>query len=49
VAKYFELAKSDAKEFQIPNADLSAIVKGSPMLLTIVGGEIIAIEGVDAL
>ena len=48
VAKYFELAKSDAKEFQIPNADLSAIVKGSPMLLTIVGGEIIAIEGVDA-
>jgi len=23
-------------------------VKGSPMLLTIVGGEIIAIEGVDA-
>ena len=49
VAKYFELAKSDAKELQIPNADLSAIVKGSPMLLTIVGGEIIAIEGVDAL
>jgi hypothetical protein len=48
VAKYFELAKSDAKELQIPNADLSAIVKGSPMLLTIVGGEIIAIEGVDA-
>ena len=48
VAKYFELAKSDAKELQIPNADLSAIVKGSPMLLTVVGGEIIAIEGVDA-
>ena len=48
VAKYFELAKSDAKELQIPNADLSAIVKGSPMLLTIIGGEIIAIEGVDA-
>ena len=48
MAKYFELAKSDAKELQIPNADLSAIVKGSPMLLTIVGGEIIAIEGVDA-
>ena len=49
VAKYFELAKSDAKELQIPNADLLAIVKGTPMLLTIVGGAIIAIEGVDAL
>ena len=48
VAKYFELAKSDARELQIPNTDLSAIVKGSPMLLTIVGGAIIAIEGVDA-
>ena len=48
VAKYFELAKSNTSELQIPNTDLSAIVKGSPMLLTIVGGEIIAIEGVDA-
>ena len=48
VAKYFELAKSTTAELQIPNTDLSAIVKGSPMLLTIVGGAIIAIEGVDA-
>jgi hypothetical protein len=46
--KYFELAKSNTAELQIPNTDLSAIVKGSPMLLTIVGGAIIAIEGVDA-
>jgi hypothetical protein len=49
VAKYFELAKSNTSELQIPNTDLSAIVTGSPMLLTIVGGAIIAIEGVDAL
>jgi hypothetical protein len=49
VAKYFELAKSNTSELQIPNTDLSAIVKGSPMLLTIVSGAIIAIEGVDAL
>ena len=48
VSKYFELAKSDARELQIPNTDLSAIVKGSPMLLTIISGAIIAIEGVDA-
>jgi hypothetical protein len=33
----------------IPNTDLLAIVKGTPMLLTIVGGAIIAIEGVDSL
>ena len=49
VAKYFELAKSNTSELQIPNTDLSAIVTGSPMLLTIVSGAIIAIEGVDAL
>ena len=49
VAKYFELAKSNTSELQIPNTDLSAIVTGSPVLLTIVGGAIIAIEGVDAL
>jgi hypothetical protein len=49
VAKYFQLAKSGDRELQIPNTDLSAIVKGSPMLLTIVSGAIIAIEGVDAL
>ncbi len=49
VTKYFELAKSDVQEVQIPNADLTAIVKGSPVLLTIVDGAIIAIEGVDAL
>jgi hypothetical protein len=49
VAKYFELAKSSTSELQIPNTDLSAIVTGSPMLLTIVSGAIIAIEGVDAL
>ena len=48
VAKYFELAKSNTSELQIPNTDLSAIVTGSPMLLTIVSGAIIAIEGVDA-
>ena len=49
VAKYLELAKSNTSELQIPNTDLSAIVTGSPVLLTIVGGAIIAIEGVDAL
>ena len=49
VAKYFELAKSNTSELQIPNTDLSAIVTGSPVLLTIVGGAVIAIEGVDAL
>jgi hypothetical protein len=49
VAKYFQLAKSGDRELHIPYTDLSAIVKGSPMLLTIVGGAIIAIEGVDAL
>ena len=49
IAKYFELAKSNTSELQIPNTDLSAIVTGSPMLLTIVSGAIIAIEGVDAL
>lgn len=48
IAKYFELAKSNTAELQIPNTDLTAIVKGSPMLLTIVGGAIIAIEGVDS-
>ena len=49
VSKYFELAKSDTADLQIPNTDLLAIVKGTPMLLTIVGGAIIAIEGVDAI
>ena len=47
VAKYFELAQSNTAELQIPNTDLSAIVIGSPMLLTIVGGAIIAVEGFD--
>ena len=47
VAKYFELAQSNTSELQIPNTDLSAIVTGSPMLLTIVGGAIIAVEGFD--
>ena len=47
VAKYFELAQSNTAELQIPNTDLSAIVTGSPMLLTIVGGAIIAVEGFD--
>lgn len=47
VAKYFELAQSNTAELQIPNTDLSAIVTGSPMLLTIVDGAIIAIEGFD--
>ena len=47
VAKYFELAQSNTAELQIPNTDLSAIVTGSPMLLTIVGGVIIAVEGFD--
>ena len=47
VAKYFELAQSNTAELQIPNTDLSAIVTGSPMLLTIVSGAIIAIEGFD--
>lgn len=48
VSKYFELAKSNTADLQIPNTDLSAIVKGTPMLLTIVGGAIIAIEGIDS-
>lgn len=45
VAKYFELARSNTSELQIPNTDLSAFVTGSSMMLTIVGGAIIAIEG----
>ena len=48
VSKYFELAKSNTSDIQIPNTDLLAIVKGTPMLLTIVGGAIIAIEGIDS-
>ena len=48
VSKYFELAKSNTSDLQIPNTDLLAIVKGTPMLLTIVGGAIIAIEGIDS-
>ena len=48
VSKYFELAKSNTADLQIPNTDLLAIVKGTPMLLTIVGGAIIAIEGIDS-
>ena len=47
MGKYFELAQSNTAELQIPNTDLSAIVTGSPMLLTIVSGAIIAIEGFD--
>lgn len=49
VARYFELARSNTSELQVPNTDLSAIVTGGPMLLTIVSGAIIAIEGVDAV
>ena len=49
VAKYFELARSNTSELQIPNTDLSAFVTGGPMLLTIVSGAIIAIEGLDAV
>ena len=49
VSKYFELALSNTFDLQIPNTDLTAIVMGCPMLLTIVGGAIIAIEGVDSL
>ena len=48
VSKYFELAKSNTADLQIPNTDLLAIVKGTPMLLTIVGGAVIAIEGIDS-
>jgi hypothetical protein len=48
VSKFFELAKSSTADLHIPNTDLSAIVKGTPMLLTIVGGAVIAIEGVDS-
>ncbi len=48
VSKYFELALSNTFDLQIPNTDLTATVMGCPMLLTIVGGAIIAIEGVDA-
>lgn len=49
VAKYFELARSNTSELQIPNTDLSAFVTGGPMLLTIVSGAIIAIEGLDTV
>ena len=49
VLKYFELALSNTFDLQIPNTDLTATVMGCPMLLTIVGGAIIAIEGVDSL
>ena len=49
VLKYFELALSNTFDLQIPNTDLAATVMGCPMLLTIVGGAIIAIEGVDSL
>lgn len=49
VSKYFELALSNTFNLQIPNTDLTATVTGGPMLLTIVGGAIIAIEGVDSL
>lgn len=49
VSKYFELALSNTFNMQIPNTDLTATVMGCPMLLTIVGGAIIAIEGVDSL
>ena len=49
VSKYFELALSNTFDLQIPNTDLTATVMGCPMLLTIVGGAIIAIEGVDPL
>ena len=49
VSKYFELALSNTFDLQIPNTDLTATVMGCPMLLTIVGGAIIAIEGVDSL
>lgn len=49
VSKYFELALSNTFDLQIPITDLTATVTGCPMLLTIVGGAIIAIEGVDSL
>ena len=49
VSKYFDLALSNTFDLQIPNTDLTATVMGCPMLLTIVGGAIIAIEGVDSL
>ena len=48
VAKYFELALSNTSELQIPNTDLAAKVTQTPMLLTVVDGEIIAIEGIDS-
>ena len=48
VAKYFELALSNTSELQIPNTDLTAKVTQTPMLLTVVDGEIIAIEGIDS-
>ena len=49
VLKYFELALSNTFDLQIPNTDLTATVMGCPMLLTIIDGAIIAIEGVDSL
>ena len=49
VLKYFELALSNTFDLQIPDTDLTATVMGCPMLLTIIDGAIIAIEGVDSL
>ncbi len=43
-----ELALSNTSELQIPNTDLTAKVTQVPMLLTVVDGEIIAIEGIDS-
>jgi hypothetical protein len=42
------LALSNTSELQIPNTDLTAKVTQVPMLLTVVDGEIIAIEGIDS-
>lgn len=46
--KYFELANANTSEFAIPDTDLSALVTGTYMLLTIVDGTVIAVEGIDA-
>ncbi len=47
-AKYFELAQSNIAEFVIPKTDLSALVTGTYMLLTVIDGTVIAAEGINA-
>ena len=49
VATYFELALNNTGSLPIPNTDLTATVTGTYMLLTIVDGTVIFVEGFDAV